>query len=68
MNGPEHYRKAERILDEAERGPFDETALAAVGIAQAHATLARAAAAIDAAAHANQSQVDYLGQWWEALS
>lgn len=46
MNGPEHYREAERLLDRAENViPDDEPAQAAVAArAQVHATLALAAA------------------------
>lgn len=68
MTGAEHYREAERLLEAAnDRSEYDEAA-GITAQAQVHATLALAAATIDAAAHPGQSQVDYLGQWWEAQS
>lgn len=57
MNGPEHYAKAEGLLENARTnvgkdGPLLHSAdvrLALVTAAQAHATLALAAAQVDAA-------------------
>jgi hypothetical protein len=49
--GPEHYAEAERILDHAEENAerySDTWYLAAVMAAQVHATLAAAAATVDA--------------------
>lgn len=70
MSGPEHYREAERLLDGPDNisdpDEFERLRADNLAAAQAHATLALAAATIDAAAHPNQSQVDYLGRWWEA--
>jgi hypothetical protein len=74
MTGPEHYREAERIeaacksrsrADDEGFTNWERGDLAA--LAQVHATLALVAATVDAAAHPpGQSQVDYLGAWWEA--
>jgi hypothetical protein len=47
MTGPEHYRKAEELLGQADQlldGDEPSAATWAIGIAQAHATLALAAA------------------------
>lgn len=75
MSGPEHYRKAEKLLDNAwtrmaggSGGLLHthETRADLIATAHVHATLALAAATIAASAHPNQSQVDYLGSWWEA--
>jgi hypothetical protein len=69
MTGPEHYRKAERLLERAtdpQRRHLHLEQREAMAAAQVHATLALAAATIAAAAHPGQSQTDYLGQWWDA--
>ena len=53
MNGPEHYREAERILDHAEEHAEkhgDAWYLSAIGAAQVHATLALVAATLEASA------------------
>lgn len=67
VTGPEHYAEAERLLElaSADCGPVDNAIRAE---AQVHATLALAAATISAAAHPNQSQVDYLSGWLEATA
>ena len=44
MTGPEHYREAERLLDEAADTSTNEAEAAIATRAQAHATLALAAA------------------------
>ena len=67
MTGPEHYRRAEELLGGRHNGSTGaRTAEEAIALAQVHATLALAAAQIDAAAHPNQSHVDYLGHWFDA--
>lgn len=70
MTGPEHYARAQHLLDRAEHFTYGDGADPVVGAAcaaqaQAHATLAQVAATIDAAEHAGagQTQVDALGQW-----
>lgn len=47
MNGPDHYREAERLIQVIEDGNAGDTMLTVaelIGMAQAHATLAQAAA------------------------
>ena len=45
MNGPDHYRDAERLLDQAtSRGESDPTALWCLELARVHAALADVAA------------------------
>jgi hypothetical protein len=45
MNGPDHYREAERLLDQAaSRGESDPTALWCLELAKAHTALAHVAA------------------------
>ncbi len=45
MTGPEHYKEAERIIQACQTEPLSQAdALASATIAQAHATLALAAA------------------------
>lgn len=44
MTGPEHYRKAEELAKTAARWPESSDALALIGLAQVHATLALTAA------------------------
>jgi hypothetical protein len=91
VNGPEHYRRAEALLESCqlaadadadgsiteiypavEDAGDDERPVNTVGnallAAHVHATLAHAAATIDAAAHPGQSQVDYLGAWFRATT
>lgn len=49
MNGPEHYREAERLLEMVGNGPpdwFQEHGAATAAAAQAHATLALVAASV----------------------
>ena len=56
MNGPEHYAEAERLLALADESPSETWATStgehkadSIATAQVHATLAQAAAVIDAA-------------------
>jgi hypothetical protein len=45
MTGPDHYREAERLLDEAKsRGDFNPTALWCLELAKLHTALAHVAA------------------------
>ena len=62
MTGPEHYREAERLLK-------DPGSAGVIGAAQVHATLALAAATIDAARLAPTSRYDgfYPDEAWEAV-
>jgi hypothetical protein len=49
-SGPEHYRTAERLLDDVARGAMDiPEAQAVATLALAHATLAQAAATVSTA-------------------
>lgn len=48
MNGPSHYAEAERILTVSQQAPSPQVAAVFVAQAQVHATLAAAAATIDA--------------------
>lgn len=63
MTGPEHYRKAEECVAQADRhlteDPRDmEIAKVAMGIAQVHATLALAAATAEPIAQAYDGRED----------
>ena len=88
MNGPEHYREAERLLREVNREqapnfegtirPVHHDGLRAEMVAQAqvHATLAHAAAVIDAgnavtwtsSSDGDWHEVENSGHWKEATS
>jgi hypothetical protein len=49
MNGPDHYREAERLLDEAiDRGDFDARAQWCLELAKLHTALAHVAATAQA--------------------
>ena len=65
MTGPEHYRKAEELLGQADQlldGDEPSAATWAIGKAQAHATLALAAAtAIGTAGTESRSWADAAG-------
>lgn len=64
MNGPEHYREAERILDHAEESAMEQSPewyANSVRAAQVHATLALAAATAYPAAR------DYYGDESNAM-
>lgn len=83
MNGPDHYREAERLLEHADHdvsenwpaqtGEHKADILAA---AQVHATLAHAAAVIDAgnavtwtsSSDGDWHEVENSGHWKEATS
>lgn len=78
MDGPSHYREAERLLRLAEKTPSRDRARTDAALAQAHATLALAAATVDGAIVARSSWTDRDGlnwtgaecpdRWREALS
>ena len=65
MTGPEHYRKAEAHLTEAQRmGEYPETERTHLAYAQLHATLAAAAAtALTAVTHVYPSCAQWAKQW-----
>lgn len=66
MNGPEHYHKAERLLEQARdgaNGQYGGFNNAAIAQAQAHATLALAAAV----ALADKSSAD-RGAWFNTVA
>lgn len=58
MTGPEHYREAEELSRQA-RAVEPEQAMLLAALAQAHATLARTAAAVDVGSH--------YDEWREAI-
>lgn len=67
MNGPQHYREAEKILDLAEESHLDygnEWYANAVGAAQVHATLALAAATAAPAVKDWLGDESRLGRDW----
>lgn len=66
MNGPEHYREAERLLT---RAADAETAVALylLSRAQVHATLALAAATVDASGFGVPGEVRNEAAWREAV-
>lgn len=76
MNGPDHFREAERLLANAQReleaatpntiSEVLETTTVAVAKAQAHATLAKAAAIIDTSRSMRDEDVAIA--WGGALS
>lgn len=62
MNGPEHYREAERLLEQARvdaRDPVRKYAENVIAVAQVHATLALAAAQAAAQATAYDGDENY---------
>lgn len=64
MNAAEHYKAAEGLAERAEQAYVDGNDDAADVLSQlaaAHATMANAAATIDAAEHARQPRVLYRG-------
>ena len=71
MTGPEHYREADRILTELVRGETGEPGTGGfargelLAIAQAHATLAAAAAAALNDGSNGMDERDYKA-WYEA--
>lgn len=75
MNGPQHYREAERLLRRSEEWD-PQSADLLVKQAQVHATLAHAAAVIDAgnavtwtsSSDGDWHEVENSGHWKEATS
>jgi hypothetical protein len=63
MTGPEHYKEAERLLEWADTQPT-KIISAALYAAEAHATLALAAATVDA----SRGPVKGEGAWHEVLT
>ncbi|MFJ8023333.1 hypothetical protein [Streptomyces sp. NPDC096311] len=75
MTGPEHYREAERLLKLAHRNTYGDannpaTGAALAAEAQAHATLALAAATalVDPARSAPRSTVPDMKAWASAAA
>lgn len=67
MNGPEHYREAERLLDEAEtRGDFNPTAQWYLELAKLHTALAHVAAT--AQASDSREWIKVAGPWFSDLT
>jgi hypothetical protein len=71
MNGPQHYREAEKALEQSRGVPLaDGHATWLVSFAQVHATLALAAATIDVAGSGVMDSVGYerARDWEQATS
>ena len=67
MNGPDHYREAERLLDEAtSRGDFNPRAQWCLELAKLHTALAHVAAA--AQASDEREWVRVAGPWFCDMS
>jgi hypothetical protein len=67
MNGPDHYREAERLLDEATaRGDFNPRAQWCLELAKLHTALAQVAAA--AQASDGREWVRAAGPWFGDMS
>jgi hypothetical protein len=67
MNGPDHYREAERLLDEAtSRGDFNPRAQWCLELAKLHTALAHVAAAAEASD--SREWVRVAGPWFSDLS
>lgn len=64
MTGPEHYRKAEEILAKAGDPDFW---MGDMACAQAHATLALAAAVAESGGLANTGALGVLSPWGRAI-
>ena len=65
MNGPDHYREAERLLDEAtSRGDFNPRAEWCLELARLHTALAHVAAA----ARASDEWDRVAGPWFSDMS
>ena len=63
MNGPDHYREAERLLDEAvSRGDFNPGAQWCLELAKLHTALAHVAAT--AQASGSREWVKVAGPWF----
>ena len=66
MNGPDHYREAERLLDEAAaRGDFNPRAQWCLELARLHTALAHVAAT--AQASDSREWVRVAGPWFSDL-
>ena len=67
MNGPDHYREAERLLDEAvSRGDFNPRAKWCLELAKLHTALAQVAAT--AQASDGSEWVNVAGPWFRDLT
>jgi hypothetical protein len=67
MNGPDHYREAERLLDEAiSRGDFNPRAEWCLELAKLHTALAHVAAT--AQASDGREWVKIAGPWFSDMS
>jgi hypothetical protein len=67
MNGPDHYREAERLLDEATaRGDFNPRAEWCLELAKLHTALAHVAAT--AQASDGREWVRVAGPWFSDMS
>ena len=67
MNGPDHYREAERLLDEAtSRGESDLTARWCLDLAKVHTALAHVAAT--ALTRDGREWVRVAGPWFGDMS
>jgi hypothetical protein len=67
MNGPDHYREAERLLDEAiSRGDFNPRAEWCLELAKLHTALAHVAAT--AQASEGREWVRGAGPWFSDIS
>jgi hypothetical protein len=67
MNGPDHYREAERLLDEAtSRGDFNPRAQWCLELAKLHTALAHVAAT--AQASEGRERVRAAGPWFGEMS
>jgi hypothetical protein len=68
MNGPDHYREAERLLDEATaRGDFNPRAQWCLELAKLHTALAHVAATAQAS-YGREEWVRVTGPWFSHLS
>lgn len=69
MNGPDHYREAERLLDEAtSRGDFNPGAQWCLELAKLHTALAHVAAAAQACDGREREWVRAAGPWFGEMS
>lgn len=67
MTGPEHYTRAEQLLREVRDGHQEGTDVAAIlAAAQAHATLAQAAATAMAGRHDGMHSADF--EAWDLVA
>ena len=64
MNGPEHYRRAEKTLNEALAVTDADLCVRLTGIAQVHATLALAAATAEGV----DTESRFVDEWAGVLS